>query len=55
MAPSLRRIQGLWLGYRLSQIARGFSQSGYVLRAYYYTAMIEDLEFSSVRPSIDLA
>lgn len=30
-----------------------FSQKGYMLRAYYYTALIEDQEYSSIRPLID--
>ena len=30
-----------------------FSKKGYLLRAYYYTALIEDQEFSSIRPLID--
>jgi uncharacterized LabA/DUF88 family protein len=30
-----------------------FSKKGYLLRAYYYTALIEDQEYSSIRPLID--
>ncbi len=30
-----------------------FQKRGYVLRAYYYTALIEDQEYSSIRPLID--
>ncbi|MEX6505787.1 NYN domain-containing protein [Jiella sp. M17.18] len=30
-----------------------FQQHAYVLRAYYYTALIEDNEYSSIRPLID--
>ena len=30
-----------------------FHQQGYLLRAYYYTALIEDQEYSSIRPLID--
>jgi uncharacterized LabA/DUF88 family protein len=30
-----------------------FNQQGYLLRAYYYTALIEDQEYSSIRPLID--
>lgn len=30
-----------------------FQKRAYLLRAYYYTALIEDLEFSSIRPLID--
>ena len=30
-----------------------FSETGYLLRAYYYTALAEDQEYSSIRPLID--
>ena len=30
-----------------------FQDQGYLLRAYYYTALIEDQEYSSIRPLID--
>ena len=30
-----------------------FNAQGYLLRAYYYTALIEDQEYSSIRPLID--
>ncbi len=30
-----------------------FQTQGYLLRAYYYTAIIEDQEYSSIRPLID--
>jgi len=30
-----------------------FEEQGYLLRAYYYTALIEDQEYSSIRPLID--
>jgi uncharacterized LabA/DUF88 family protein len=30
-----------------------FGDQGYLLRAYYYTALIEDQEYSSIRPLID--
>ena len=30
-----------------------FQKRGYLLRAYYYTAMLEDQEYSSIRPLID--
>ncbi|MCB8836054.1 NYN domain-containing protein [Aurantimonas sp. VKM B-3413] len=30
-----------------------FHQHAYVLRAYYYTALVEDNEYSSIRPLID--
>ncbi len=30
-----------------------FQETGYLLRAYYYTALVEDQEYSSIRPLID--
>ncbi len=30
-----------------------FGKKGYLLRAYYYTALLEDQEYSSIRPLID--
>jgi len=30
-----------------------FQNAGYLLRAYYYTALVEDQEYSSIRPLID--
>ena len=30
-----------------------FNGQGYLLRAYYYTALVEDQEYSSIRPLID--
>jgi uncharacterized LabA/DUF88 family protein len=30
-----------------------FQSRGYLLRAFYYTAVIEDQEYSSIRPLID--
>ncbi|MEO0635684.1 MAG: NYN domain-containing protein [Pseudomonadota bacterium] len=30
-----------------------FREKGYLLRAYYYTAIVEDQEYSSIRPLID--
>ncbi|MEE9314904.1 MAG: NYN domain-containing protein [Rhizobiaceae bacterium] len=35
------------------QLLKSFQQRGYLLRAYYYTAIIEDQEYSSIRPLID--
>ncbi len=32
---------------------KAFQKRGYLLRAYYYTALIEDQEYSSIRPLID--
>ncbi len=34
-------------------LLRHFQKHGYLLRAYYYTALIEDQEYSSIRPLID--
>src|SRR5213080_3786760 len=35
------------------RLLREFHTRGYLLRAFYYTAIIEDQEFSSIRPLID--
>jgi len=35
------------------QLLKNFQKRGYLLRAYYYTALIEDQEYSSIRPLID--
>ncbi|MBT3557044.1 MAG: NYN domain-containing protein [Rhodospirillales bacterium] len=35
------------------QLLKMFSGDGQLLRAYYYTALIEDQEFSSIRPLVD--
>ena len=35
------------------QLLREFQSRGYLLRAFYYTAVIEDQEYSSIRPLID--
>lgn len=35
------------------KLLEAFRNRAYLLRAYYYTAIIEDLEFSSIRPLID--
>ncbi|AFL48649.1 uncharacterized LabA/DUF88 family protein [Sinorhizobium fredii] len=42
---------GFDIDYR--KLLSAFQKRGYLLRAYYYTALIEDLEFSSIRPLID--
>ncbi|APG83211.1 NYN domain-containing protein [Sinorhizobium americanum] len=42
---------GFDIDYR--KLLNAFQQRAYLLRAYYYTALIEDLEFSSIRPLID--
>jgi uncharacterized LabA/DUF88 family protein len=35
------------------RLLREFQSRGYLVRAFYYTAMIEEQEFSSIRPLID--
>ncbi len=35
------------------QLLKSFQKHGYLLRAYYYTALLEDQEYSSIRPLID--
>jgi uncharacterized LabA/DUF88 family protein len=35
------------------KLLREFQSRGYLLRAFYYTAIIEDQEYSSIRPLID--
>jgi len=35
------------------KLLKAFQARGYLLRAYYYTALIEDQEYSSIRPLID--
>ena len=35
------------------RMLRYFEKKAYLLRAYYYTALIEDQEYSSIRPLID--
>lgn len=42
---------GFDIDYR--KLLKCFQQRGYLLRAYYYTALIEDQEYSSIRPLID--
>ncbi len=42
---------GFDMDYR--KLLKYFQKRGYLLRAYYYTALIEDQEFSSIRPLID--
>ncbi|AXS40247.1 NYN domain-containing protein [Breoghania sp. L-A4] len=43
------------LGFDLDykRLLKEFQGKGYLLRAYYYTALIEDQEYSSIRPLID--
>ena len=42
---------GFDIDYR--RLLASFQTKGYLLRAYYYTALIEDQEYSSIRPLID--
>ena len=42
---------GFDLDYR--KLLKYFQKDAYLLRAYYYTALIEDQEYSSIRPLID--
>ena len=42
---------GFDIDYR--KLLTAFQGRGYLLRAYYYTALIEDQEYSSIRPLID--
>ena len=43
------------LGFEIDfkRLLREFQSRGYLLRAFYYTAVIEDQEYSSIRPLID--
>ena len=45
------RSLGFDIDYR--KLLSTFQKRGYLLRAYYYTALIEDQEYSSIRPLID--
>lgn len=42
---------GFDIDYR--KLLKAFQERGYLLRAYYYTALVEDQEYSSIRPLID--
>jgi len=42
---------GFDIDYR--KLLKAFQGRGYLLRAYYYTALVEDQEYSSIRPLID--
>ena len=42
---------GFDIDYR--KMLSSFQKKGYLLRAYYYTALVEDQEYSSIRPLID--
>jgi uncharacterized LabA/DUF88 family protein len=45
------RALGFDIDYR--KLLSSFQKRGYLVRAYYYTALIEDQEYSSIRPLID--
>ena len=45
------RALGFDIDYR--KLLTSFQKRGYLLRAYYYTALVEDQEYSSIRPLID--
>jgi len=45
------RSLGFDIDYK--RMLRYFDKKAYLLRAYYYTALIEDQEYSSIRPLID--
>ena len=45
------RPLGFDIDYR--RLLAHFQKRGYLLRAYYYTALVEDQEYSSIRPLID--
>ncbi len=48
---STARAIGFDIDYKM--LLKEFQSEGYLLRAYYYTAIIEDQEYSSIRPLID--
>ncbi|NDV86635.1 NYN domain-containing protein [Aurantimonas aggregata] len=45
--------RGLGFDIDYRRMLTHFQSQGYVLRAYYYTALVEDSEYSSIRPLID--
>ncbi|AQZ52397.1 MAG: NYN domain-containing protein [Martelella sp.] len=45
--------KGLGFDIDYRRLLRVFQGKAYLLRAYYYTALIEDQEYSSIRPLID--
>jgi uncharacterized LabA/DUF88 family protein len=45
------RSLGFDIDYR--KLLSSFQKRAYLLRAYYYTALVEDQEYSSIRPLID--
>ncbi|MDQ0316086.1 LabA-like NYN domain-containing protein [Amorphus orientalis] len=48
---STAKSLGFDIDYR--RLLKEFSSKGFLLRAYYYTAMIEDQEYSTLRPLVD--
>lgn len=48
---STAKALGFDIDYR--RLLKEFSSKGFLLRAYYYTAMIEDQEYSTLRPLVD--
>ena len=45
------RALGFDIDYR--KLLSSFQKRGYLLRAYYYTALVEDQEYSPIRPLVD--
>ena len=45
--------KGLGFDIDYRRLLKVFQGKAYLLRAYYYTALIEDQEYSSIRPLID--
>src|SRR3984893_2131623 len=45
------KLLGFDIDYK--RLLSEFQSRGYLLRAFYYTAVIEDQEYSSIRPLID--
>ncbi|GGA50894.1 LabA-like NYN domain-containing protein [Pelagibacterium lentulum] len=45
------RALGIDIDYK--RLLGEFQEAAYLLRAYYYTALVEDQEYSSIRPLID--
>lgn len=45
------RALGIDIDYK--RLLGRFQDTGYLLRAYYYTALVDDQEYSSIRPLID--
>lgn len=48
---STAKAIGFDIDYKM--LLKEFQGKGYLLRAYYYTAIVEDQEYSSIRPLID--